>query len=520
MIRTSLKTKAEIPVFTGKNRHAIIAGAGGNRQSPLFQRHILAKITDFNTGVLALLLGDYFPDRQFVPQKNAGGDLDILDYVVRRNGAWTLDIEALSRSKKKHLANLIHDEANLWNEAEAREKYGCADITRFFIDVENDRFFAEFSNLKNAKLADIKKDDIPKKFLQGLSSGNVGYKPVWEDWDFSMLVLHKPHTIYKAFCYYAHRYYTLMGLGLCKLSEEKPNALQNCGTAELLSAGEKLVDALVLEQIPEMADMGLERRFWLFQLVQEILESVPIGASLYSPTDKNVFVNQLASAIPGFLRSKRYDVDSDKNNNVFSPKEIRNIKNHMDKIGQYIDNVQDNNEYRSLIESGTLRKKAEFLRRLVQKPSIRGHYSERELGTIEGFFNEKSSLVSLFTPVQGKEADESSYLIDILDIEELGVDEAAAAHLDWIVFFEDIFKIFFDESKLKIFLECIPDHFNNYPLEEDSAGNIKMSRYSKQMLFSTSCIVTGIKEDKELWTQFLGLIQKAIVNINKARSIS
>jgi len=519
MDRTGLKTRAEIPIYTDKKRRAIIAQAGSRRRFFLFQRCILATFTDFIAGVLTLLLADYFPDRRFIPKNNAE-NLDILNYAVKKNGRWTLDIEALSRSNKKYLSSLIHEEVSLWNEKEARKKYGCADVTRFFIDVENDRFYNEFSKLENAKRANIDKDAIPEKFLQELWDKNQESKPVWEDWDFSWLVSHKPHTIYKAFCYYAHKYYTLLGFGLSKLSEENPDALQNCSAAKLLSAGNKLLDEIVTEQIPEIMNFGIECQIALLELIGEILESVPTGTSLYAPTKKDVFVRQLTSAIPGFLQNKKYGVEGgdEVNSDIYDSKERKNIKNYMDRIGQYIDDDKDNYEYLNLKESGTYRKKAEFIRRLTQKPSIRRHYSERELEIIEGFFNEKSSFISLFTPVQGKEGDESSFLIDHLDIDELGLKEAFVSHIEWAVFFEDVFKIQFDEPKMQIFLKCILDHFEHYPLEVNSAGNLKMKRYSKQMLFSTFCSVAGITVDKKLWGLFLDLIQQVIDNMNRARS--
>jgi len=521
MERISVKIRIETPIFTEKKRRVIIAGTGGNRRFSLFQRYILAKITDFNTGELALLLGDFFPDRQFIPQKNTGGDLDILDYIVRENGKWTLDIRAMSRSNKKNLSSLFHEEITLWNEKEARKKYGCADITRFFIDIENDRFYVEFSKLNNAKLADINKDDIPEKFFQVLMYEYQEAKPVWEDWDFTKLVLHKPHNnIYKAFTYYAHWHYTLLGLGLCKLSKEEPDAVQNCGTAKLFSAGEKLVDEILLEQIPKLANMGIERRFWLRRLVQEILESVPTNTLLYAPTEKNVFENQLASAIPGFLRSKKYDFDDELNNDdTYSSKEIRNIKNYMQRIEQYLDDPQDKNEYLNLKETGTYRKRADFLRRLTQKPSIRRHYSESELKIIEGFFNEKSFSLSLFTPLQGKEGDEASYLIDVLDLEEMELEEVVAARLDWAVFFEDVFKTDFDELSLREFIEHIPEHFDRFPLvHKKNSSDLKMTKYSEDMLFPVFCSIIGKPEDKDIKRHFLYLIRKVIKKINTTRA--
>ena len=521
MDRTGLKIQAKSPAFTDKKRRAIIAQAGSRRRFFLFQRCILATITDFNSGELTLLLADYFPDWQFIPKNNAE-NLDILNYIVKINGKWTLDIEAMSRSSNKCLSSLIDkDEVSRWNEEEARKKYGCADVTRFFIDVKNDRFYNEFSKLKNAKLANINKDAIREKFLQELLDENQGSKPVWEEWDFSKLVLHEPHTIYKAFCYYAHKYYTLLGFGLRKLAEEDPGALKKCDADKLLMSGHLFCDRIVEEQLPETTEYSTPFQYKLFDDVQKTLESVPAGSSIYTPTDVDVFITQFRGYIPDLFKNHRDEFGElekknviivDYNKDIFSHKEKKTINNYMDGIWKYVD---DKDKYYELRFFGSYREKIIFLYGRIFSSSFRDYYSKPELEMIEGLYRKQLPSESPDASSGTDEEDDSLHGHErIPDIKNPLTDERFSLR----VFFTDVFKIQFDEPKMQIFLECIPDHFNHHPLEVNSDGDLKMSRYSKQTLFSTFCSVVGITEDKELWGPFLDLIQQVIDNMNRARS--
>lgn len=522
MVKTGLKIYANSPIFTDKKRRAIIAQAG-SRRFFLFQRCTLADITDFLTGVLTLLLGDFFPDQQFIPDNNAD-NLDILNYIVQENGKWTLDIEAMSRSKEKPIASLIHEEISLWDKEKARKKYGCADIIRFFIDVENERFFAEFTKLKNANLVNIDKDAVREKFLQELLGENQMLKPLWEDWDFSKLVMHKPHTIYKAFCYYAHRYYTLLGFGLLKLAEEDMSALKKCDTEKLFLAGRLLCDSIVKEQLSDIKESSMDFLYKLFEDVHKTLESVPAGSSIYSPTDVDVFITQFRGYIPDLFKNHRNEfgetdkknaVIVDHNKDIYNLKEKKTINNYMDGIWQY---VNDKDKYYELRFFGSYRDKIIFLYERIFSSSFRGYYSKPELEMIEGLYRKQLPHESPDAPSGIDEGKDSlSGHEKIVDPKNPLIDE----RFSWKVFFTDVFRNEFNESQMKEFLEYIPDHFNKFPFtyEEGSEVYLEMTTYSENEFYHKYCsfFKPNLPEDDYIKEHFRNLIRNVILNINICR---
>jgi hypothetical protein len=510
-----MKTLYEPAVFTTKKRRTIIiAQAGSNRRFILNQRCILKSPKDYNAGILALLLRDYFPCMKFIP-KNSSDNLSILNYIIKKNGKWTLDIGAMSKSKEKSFSCLFPENISLWDETKARKKYGRADVIRFFIDAENDRFLFEFSGLKNAALAKIDGNVIIDEFFEKLK--DYDGKPVWEEWDFSNLVLHamrhNPPSIYEAFDYYGHRNYTLAGFGLRKICEGEQRVDGNYSEAELLQSGNKLLNETLPEHIPGMANFSIDRLTDLFELVQETLESVPTGKTIYAPTEFDVFIKQLKSRIPN-LYKKHPDGDTGE---TYTSTERKTINNHMEKMRRYVEDGENLPELRKLGLNGTYREKVNLLHRLIMDPLIRKQYAPRELDTIHGLFLKQRRSVSLDNLLNG-DGDEGVFIgHDIIGDEKyLRPDNRFA----WAVFFRNEFEQEFDEPKLEKFLECLPDHFAQYPFEVDSDGNLKMSKYSKKMLFSTFCSVAGIAEDSELWKLFLVLIQRVIGNINKGADVS
>jgi len=469
--------------------------------------------TTINWNDLEYLLDDYFPNLIFFSPNHAG-NLDILNYVESTGGKYHLNLDRMSKSK--FFAHLFHEDfAVFWDEATARKKYGRPDVIRFSIDFENGKFLNEFYKLKNAAMVKIGEDDIPNMFLDALGLNNIDEKkPVWEGWDLSKIVKHNSSGIYKAFGRNAHILYTLLGFGLWKLYKETPKALKDCKAADLLLSGKKVLDSIVTENIPNLADLSVERQIAVLETEQEILESIPKGGSIYAPTEIKVFNKQLKSRIPSLLNLPYHD-NTDQVNHVetFNSGERKNIKRYFRKLGQFIGNIEDINEYHETQINGTYREKVMFLYRWIG--IIRENFSERELEIIYGLINNLGLPVSFDEPLKNNEARETFILYDITeDGKYVSFDE----HLSWTVLFTDVFKQEFDETQMKKFLECIPQHFVEYPPGYDKAGNFSMSYYSKKQLFKTFCITVGIEEEQEMWEMFMEMLQDVIDNINKIRN--
>jgi hypothetical protein len=263
-------------------RLPVILGLAGFRRQSLFrQRCIVPTININDRSILVNLLDDAFPGLCF-SEKNNLESLDILNYVCIVDGQYLLDLVKMSRSE--NFGHLFHEDfSKKWDENSARKKYGRANVIRFFIDIDNEKFLSEFFKLKYANLVSIDKDAIPIIFHYGLGLNNDQKKPIWENWDFSKIVKHKSPTIYKAFERYAHKKYTLLGFGIIKLFKEK--SLKDNNAANLLLAGNKLLDGIIMENIPKLTSLSIERQIAIFELEQEILESVPEGGSKYAPTE-------------------------------------------------------------------------------------------------------------------------------------------------------------------------------------------------------------------------------------------
>jgi hypothetical protein len=122
--------------------------------------------------------------------------------------------------------------------------------------------------------------------------------------------------------------------------------------------------------------------------------------------------------------------------------------------------------------------------------------------------------VSFDEPVKNNDNGELFILYDITgDDKNVSADE----RFSWEALFTGVFKQEFDEIQMKKFLECIPQHFSEYPPKYDEAGNFTMVYYSKQQLYKTFCVITGIEEEQEIWEMFLEMIQEVIDNINRIR---
>lgn len=450
---------------------------------------------DVNADFIVLLLNDYFPGLVFIP-KNAG-NITVTNYIVQKNGKWTLDIDAMSKSKDRIFSGLFPDNITSWNEAEARKKYGSADIINFFIDEENDVFSAEFS--KSGEASVNRGKSIPKYFLDELDYAG---KPVWQDWDFSALVMHRmrrrPPNIYEAFGYYAHRRYTLMGFG---------HGTSGGDDDALLESGVKMLNDTIRKQIPETSDWGIERLTAFFEIIQETLESVPADGSIYVPTAVDVFINQLKMKMPNLNKNLRYEEET------YGASDRKTINNQLKKVQKHATDKEILSELHNVQMNGTYREKINLLYNIVFSQNIARHFSQRERDTIHGLFLKQHGRVSLDAVLGGGEDGDFTGHDLVSDDKNISAEDRLA----WSSFFRDEFANEINASALEKFIECIPDHFSHYPFDVDFDGNLSISKYSRKMLFTTFCSSAGITEDNELWKFFLVLLERVVDNINKSR---
>ena len=462
----------------------------------------MVSLQDINADSLVLLLQDYFPGLVFIPKKRQP-NLSILKYVTNRGGKWILDIAAMSKSGEKIFSSLIPGGASRWDEEQARSKYNRADVIRFFIDAENERFLREFSKLEKAGLADISEKSVPGSFFEKLG---IKGKPVWEEWDFSGMVMHKmrhkPPSIYEAFDYYGHRQYTLFGFGLNLVPDTGSERL----TGEyLLKLGNRALNDTVLKEIAGISDFTIERLGAFFEILQETLESVPSGGSIYVPTGLDVFIRQLKS------RTIDLHKKSSGGDDTYSPADRKTINNQLEKAEGCIPGRENSALFRKAKRPETYREKITLLHRLTADPAVRGQYSRRELDIIHALFLKQQKPLSLDRLLNEADDDGAFTGHDIIGDEKY---PDVGDQIAWTSVFKDEFEKELDGDKLERFIECLPGHFARYPFGIDSAGCLKISKYSKKVLFSTFCAAAGIAADEELWKPFLVLIRRVIDNIN------
>jgi len=472
----------------------------------------MPKISINNRTIINNLLNDAFPNLYFT-EKNNIQNLDILNYINEADGEYFLDLVKMSKSE--HFAHLFHEDfPAIWNEYAAKNQYGRADVIRFSLDFDNEKFLDEFSKLKNANKVNIGKDVIPNWFLDELDFYGDEKKPVWEEIDFSKIVKHKSPDIYKAFLRYAHRMYNLLGFGLWK---QTSSALENRNANDLLLTGNKLLDGFIRKKILKINKLSVERQITIFEAEQEILESFQKVGKKYTPyllMDIKTFIKQLKSGIYGLSKVKSFD-NPDRVNQVetFNQGDRKNIYKYFTKIGQFISDIEDFKEYHQTHINGTYRDKVMFLFQWIGV--IRKNFKKRELEIIYGLLSKLHLPVPLDEPLNNSDCEKSFSLYDILTNDG---DVSSDEHLSWTALFLDVFKQEFDETQMKKFLECIPHHFQEYPLKyDDDEIFITMTKYSKKELYKTYCKIAGIEEEQEAWEVFLVMIQKVIDNINKIR---
>jgi hypothetical protein len=459
----------------------------------------LALKKDVSADVLVLLLNDYFPGLVFIPKNSR--NISITKYVIQEeDGKWILDVKAMSKSKEKIFSNLFPEDISGWNEAEARTRYGCADIIRFFIDMKNDMFSAGFSNAALGK-------SIPDRFFEELDYYG---KPVWEDWDFSALVIHRmrhhPPFIYEAFDFYAHRLYTLMGFGL---------GSGNTTDDELIKSGTELMKDTIREQIPETESFRDERRTAFFEMTRKTLESVPTGGSKYTPTEMDVFIKQLKNKVPNLYKDNRSWKETDSADiwSAYGPADRKTINNHIEKAEKHITIGEDMSALQRVKLSGTYREKINLLHRIVCGQQLEG-YLRSERDTIHGLYLKRHWPIFLDS-LLGSNKDNVGFTR--YDPNKDDTYAKIQDHLEWSSFFRNEFEKELDKDSIEIFIKCLPHHFEEFPFDIDSDGNLSISKYSRKILFTIFCSVAGIAPDNELWKPFLVLMQRVVVNINKCR---
>jgi len=467
---------------------------------------------DLDSGTIIQILNDFFPGLVFIPKNS--GDISVRRYFIQQNGKWTLDVHAMSKSKEKIYSSLFPENISRWNEAEARKKYdGSADIIRFFIDMENDTFSAEFTKSTGAALngtGDNPTGSIPRRFFKKL---NYAGKPVWVDWDFSALVIHKlrrrPPSIYEAFGYYARRFYTLMALGT---PTPGSTAVRAAGDDELIKSGTRLLDNAVREQIPETAAWGPSphRLTELFLKIQETLESVPSGGSLYVPAKLDLIISRLKTGISGLNKDPGYEEKED----TFSATDRKTINNHIEKARKFAADSNILQELNNVKLNGTYREKINMLHRIVFIRPLSERYSRRELDVIHGLFLKQHRPVSIDKAFGNGEDDNAFTGHDIYGDEKY---TRAEDRFAWSSFFKKEFEPEMNKDALEKFIEYIPDHFSKFPFDVDDDGNLCMSKYSQKILFTCFCSSAGIPEDNELWGAFKIIIKRVIDSINNGR---
>jgi hypothetical protein len=507
-----METLYKPAVFTSERRRVTINWFVITQRYLFYQRCVLQSRKKINAGILTLILGNYFPGLRFIPEGRAGQieDLAITNYIIQKNGKWGLDLAAMAKSREKNFSSLFPGRPVPWNEAKAISTYGCPDVIRFFIDGENEKFLAEFNKLKKSAMVKISGKKVLDDFFKNINRQD---KCVWEDWDFSSFVLHRmrhnPSSVYEAFGYYGHRRYTLYSYGL-NAPLKGPPPPEACMETRLLETGTAFLNDAIENNFPAVKNFDPEHGVVFFELVQETLESVPSGTSMYAPTGPDVFMRQLGNKMPSLYRKLR-NGDAD----TYTAGERKNIKNHLKKMQDRVDDAESVAELRRVEMSGTYQEKINLLHRLLSVPSVRALYPQREIDIIHGLFLKQFRSGSLDMELNNSGDEEGSFTAyDYIGDEKYpGPDD----RLVWTSFFKTEFEPEFNDNKLKVFLECLPDHFSRYPFAADGEGNLQMSKYSKKILFATFCSIVGIDAgDEEIWKLFLILIKKTLDNINNS----
>jgi len=520
------------------------------------KRHILKtneRIEDAEK--LRQLINDYFPGLRFFDiERRTDKKWDIEKYFYKEQGKWILDITAMS--KNENYACLFPKDISHWDEGLAKSKYGSADVIRFFIYEQNETFFSKISSLNRTIRFD--KKAVPDKFLDEINYYDG--TDVWDLWDFFKIVVHNPPYIHKAFAYYARMQYNLLAFALNDTSyndndphnndidyltdrgknimnkkigekiEEKEHISEMEKLKiklEELKQGKKKLDELKLEikvleknkleelklkikvQEKKKLEMELEEKHYRFlELEQEILESVPKGDEGNGvPRELEKLIEQLEDRILEINKSNYTERDNrvPERENRFTIKLTNKPYNESDikKINKLLAIM--NKDEKGKMRLWTLYDKVDRLYESLRQPNIGELYTKEEKDSIRKLFHKKYEPVSLDN--NPNDDDSTSNLYNATPDEQYLNPENK--FIWWLPFFENEFKNELNEKDLKIFLECLPEYY-------DPDVNLQMNIYSKEELFKTFRILTGIPDDKTLRKLFLDMIKNAINNIKRS----
>lgn len=371
------------------------------------------------------LLLDYFPDIRFF-DVNYAEETDILIYAREIGGAWSFDLNGMSQSDE--FRHLFHSDFlkhwNKVNEAKAIKEYGRPDIIRFCIDIENEKYWQEFSALYPGIKFKFDKGVIREHFIKELRKSFNNDLSVWalKDSNFDDFVYEKTaDNIFEAFKVKYYGIYTQLNWGVIKLGASDKFTFD-----EYLEAGKKHLDDIVIANINEFSEDERQQQNYFYYktfkeqpekndnkkidelkdnwerdravFAQEILEMVPDGISEYCPKTEDDYVRQLKGQKPFFIK---------RDHNIFSlpltKNDMQNLKNYLKYIkgyGGYIP-VDFFNSAKST------KAKVEFLMDQLPRTSVGKPFSEKQRANIEKWHYKLDYLESIDKPIFNKENKES-----------------------------------------------------------------------------------------------------------------
>jgi len=243
-------------------------------------------------------------------------------------------------------------------------------------------------------------------------------------------------------------------------------------------------------------------------MIQETLEGVPSGGSIYTPAKMDILLNQIKMKMAN-LYKKQHGTDEQE---TYSASDRKTINNHLEKAKKYAESAEILKELQNVRMSGTYREKINLLHSIVLSKTQKG-YSQRECSIIHSLFLKQYKTISLDMQLGGSENDSSYTNYDLISDNKLTKPDDFVV---WSSFFRDEFNTELDKDSLEKFINCLFDHFSRYPFDIDSKNNLVITRYSKNILFSTFCSVAQIQNDNELRAPFMVLLQRSIDNINRS----
>jgi len=392
----------------------------------LNKKNKLLKKQRFIMHRLLLLLSRYFPGLRFFHESNVNG-ADILLFAHEAGGVWSLDLKEMPKSDQyKHLFH--KDFSAQWDEKKAIAEYGKPDIIKFCIDIDNEKFWNEFSILYSGIKFSFDKGKVRDLFLQKLKMGDKKDMPIYLLKSFDELGLNKTaRNIYKAFLVEGYKIYTHLSWGVNKLGASGDITFE-----EYLEAGMKHMDSITKTEIAVFSEKDKEQQKYFYYIVnnewpeknkfqdelqdnwerdraefaQEILEMVPKGTSKYIPKTEADFIKQLKSGI-GAFNNRDHNIVS----LPLSDNDMQNLRNYLEMIKNYGGYTPAD----FFDTKKSTREKVDFLMDQVLKTSIGCPFSEEQRKTINEWQDSLSFDISLNTPVYDNDNQQSTTLGDFLE---------------------------------------------------------------------------------------------------------